>query len=353
MPEPGGRPAAPRGTTALRRYQKLESRGLLRDAPEAQLREVVVNLGEASIVLSDPRSGVAVTHWSLPAIARSNPGQVPAVWRPGPDAAETLEVDDPDMIAALETVAVAIDRTRPRQGRLRQAGIILTACTALAVLVGWMPGAVMRRTAAILPAVTRNDIGLMVLADLARLSGPACAAPAGQAALDRLALRLFGPENTPKLNVVREGLADTMHLPGNRIVLAEALLVVPDGPEVAAGHVVAEWLRMSAADPMLRVLNHAGLVATLRLLATGTLEDGAVSGLAETLLQAPRPVIPDDVLLAALAQAELPASPYAYALDPTGETTLPLIEADPFPSGPPRPVLPDADWVRLQDICSK
>jgi hypothetical protein len=356
MPEPDDRPATTvprRGMTALRRYQKLESRGLLRETPAAQLRDVVVNLGEASIVLSDPRSGVAVTHWSLPAIERINPGQVPAVWRPGPDAAETLEIDDTDMISALETVAVAIDRARPRPGRLRQAGIILTACAAVAVLVGWMPGAVMRRTAAILPAVTRNDIGLMVLDDLVRLTGPACAAPAGQAALDRLALRLFGPENTPKLTVVREGLADTMHLPGNRIVLSEALLVVPDTPDVAAGHVVAERLRMSAGDPVLRVLNHAGLWPSLRLLATGALDAGAVSGIAEGLLQAARPVIPDDVLLAAFAQAELPASPYAYALDPSGERTLPLIEADPFPSGPPRPVLPEADWVRLQDICSK
>lgn len=353
MPEPGDRSAPTRGKTALRRYQKLESRGLLREAPEAQLREVVVNLGEASIVLADPRSGVAVTHWSLPAIERTNPGRLPAIWRPAPDSAETLEIDDTDMIAALETVAVAIDRSRAKPGRLRQAGTVLTICAALAIVVGWMPGAVMRRTAAMLPGVTRSDIGLMVLEDLARLTGPACAAPAGQAALDRLALRLFGPENTPKLSVVREGLADTMHLPGNRIVLAEALLVVPEGPEVAAAHVVAERLRATAGDPLLRVLNHAGLFATLRLLATGVLDSVAVSGVAEELLQSPRALIPDDALLAAFAQAELPASPYAYALDPTGEKTLPLIEADPYPTGAPRPVLPEADWVRLQDICSK
>lgn len=352
MPDTPPRPSR-RGTTALRRYQKLESGGLWRETPQAQLREVVVNLGEASIVLSDPRSGTAVTHWSLPAMERLNPGQTPAAWRPGPDASETLEIDDPDMIAALETVAVAIERSRPKPGRLRQAGTIVAACAALAILIGWMPGAVMRRTAGMLPPVTRGEIGLMVLDDLARLTGPPCTAPAGQAALDRLALRLFGPENTPRLTVVREGLADTLHLPGNRIVLAEALLVVPDGPEVAAGHLVAERLRSTAGDPLLRVLNHAGLLATLRLLATGRLDPAAVAGFAETLLQAPRPAIPDDVLLAALARAELPAAPYAYALDPSGESTLALIEADPFPSGPPRPVLPDEDWVRLQAICSK
>lgn len=356
MPESRTRaraPAPPRGTTALRRYQKLESRGLWRESETAQRREVVVNLGEASIVMSDPRSGVAITHWSLPALERLNAGQTPAVWRPGPDAQETLEIDDPDMIAALETVAVSIARARPRPGRLRQAGTILALCGALALLIGWMPGAVMRRTADMLPAVTRQEIGLMVLDDLARLTGPPCGAPTGKAALDRLALRLFGPENTPSLTVVREGLTDTLHLPGNRIVLPEALLVVPDGPEVAAGHLLAERLRSTALDPVLPVLDHAGLGATLRLLATGTLDPAAVAGMAEGLLAAPRATVADETLLAAFRAAEVPSSPYAYALDPSGETTLPLIEGDPFPKGPPRPVLPDEDWVRLQDICSR
>jgi hypothetical protein len=346
-------PADTRGATALRRYQKLESRGLWRETPQAQLREVVVNLGEASVVLSDPRSGVAVTHWSLPAFERLNPGQTPAVWRPGPDAPETLEIDDPDMISALETVAVVIDRTRHRPGRLRQAGTILTVCGVLALLIGWMPGAVMRHTAGMLPPATRSDIGRLALGDLARLTGPPCAAPAGQAALDRLALRVFGPDATPGLTVVREGLTDTAHLPGNRLVMVEALLVIPDTPEVAAGYLIAEQLRATAGDGVLRVLRHAGLLATLRLLATGTLDDAALAGHAETLLSAPRPLIADEALLSAFAAAGVPSSPYAYALDPSGETTLALIEGDPFAAGPPRPVLADEDWVRLQDICSK
>jgi hypothetical protein len=41
--------------TALKKYQKLESSGLWRDAADAQRREVVVAFGEASLILSDPR----------------------------------------------------------------------------------------------------------------------------------------------------------------------------------------------------------------------------------------------------------------------------------------------------------
>ncbi|HEX9857058.1 MAG TPA: hypothetical protein VGA75_01800, partial [Paracoccaceae bacterium] len=60
--------------TALKKYQKLESPGLWRDTPDAQRREVVVNFGEASLVLSDPRNDSALSHWSLPAVERLNSG---------------------------------------------------------------------------------------------------------------------------------------------------------------------------------------------------------------------------------------------------------------------------------------
>ena len=42
--------------TALSKYQRLESAGLWRQDADAQRRDVVVNLGDASLVLSDPRS---------------------------------------------------------------------------------------------------------------------------------------------------------------------------------------------------------------------------------------------------------------------------------------------------------
>lgn len=343
----------PRGTTALRKYQRLECRGLWRDAPAGQRREVVVNLGEASVVLSDPMSGTALSHWSLPAVARMNPGHLPALYHPADDAPDTLELDDPDMIAALETVADAVERARPHPGRLRQGGVLVAVAAILALAVFWLPGAAVRHTAAVLPPATRADIGQLAMDDLARLTGAPCSAPAGQAALDRLALRLFGPDNTPRLSVVREGLTGALHLPGNRIVLSEALVAGPVGPDVAAGHALAEAARAAAADPVRAVLYHAGLWATLRLLTTGVLAPDAVAGWAETLLTAPPAAVDEASLLAGFAAAEVPSGPYAYALDPSGESVLGLIEADPWPAGPPRPVLSDDDWVRLQGICAR
>jgi hypothetical protein len=339
--------------TALAKYRKLESRGLWRDLPEAQRREVVVNLGEATLVLSDPKSGAALTHWSLPAVERSNPGTVPALFTPGPDAAETLELDDPVMVAALDTVHRAIVAAQPRQGRLR--GVIFGA-SAVGIVAGavfWLPDALVARTAAMLPPATEEAIGDLVAADLTRLTGAPCAAPEGLAILKALSTRIFGAGLEPEVTVVRDGVTAALALPGNRIVVGEPLIALPDGPDVLAGHLVATRVGVDTADPMLPLLHHAGTLATLKLFATGALEPDAVAGYAETLRAAPPVPVSTDLLLVRLKAAGVAASPYAYALDPSGETTLPLIEADPFAAAPPPPLLSDQDWIALQDICSR
>jgi hypothetical protein len=224
------------------------------------------------------------------------------------------------------------------------------AAAALAVLV--LPRELARHTATVLPPATTAEIGDAALADLFRLTGAPCANRPGTLALARLALRLFGPDDTTRMVVVREGLEGALALPGRRIVLSEALIAVPEGPEVAAGHALAEAMRTEGADPILPLLGHAGTLATLRLLTTGTLPAAAIEGHAETALQAPKAPLADEPLLDRFRAAQVPSSPYAYALDPTGETVLGLIEADPWPKGPPRPLLSDEDWLRLQEICA-
>ena len=64
----------------------------------------------------------------------------------------------------------------------------------------------------------------------------------------------------------------------------------------------------------------------------------------------PPPLAPD-MLLAAMKTLGLSSSAYAYAVDASGETTLPLIEGDPFPKGSEPALLDDAGWLSLQSIC--
>ncbi|MEM1073925.1 MAG: hypothetical protein AAGI36_05695, partial [Pseudomonadota bacterium] len=75
--------------TALKKYARLEASGLWRAAPDEQRREVVVSIGEATLVISDMRDS-AITHWSLAAVERSNPGKRPALFHPDGDPGETL-----------------------------------------------------------------------------------------------------------------------------------------------------------------------------------------------------------------------------------------------------------------------
>lgn len=337
--------------TALRRYARLESRGLWRELPEAQRREVVVGLRQATLVISDPKSDQPLTHWSLPAVTRVNPGQMPALFAPGEGAVETLELDDDEMIAALATVHGAIERARPHPGRLRGAGVLGLVAGLAAAALFWLPGAVINHTAGVLPPATRTDIGAGVLVDLTQLTGPVCAGSAGRAALNRLTRRLFPGDGSIRLEVVREGTVGALHLPGDQIILSQALLAEADGPEIAAGYALAEATRAATTDPLPALLHHAGLIATLRLLTSGRLPASAMNGYAEALLRARPTPVEAGPLLARFRTVGLSATPYALAVDPTGETVLPLVEGDPFPQGAPAPLMADQDWVALQDIC--
>ncbi len=64
--------------TVLAKYQRLEAQGIWRAEPEAQRRDVIVSIGKATITIS-AANGTALTHWSLPAMHRLNPNELPAV----------------------------------------------------------------------------------------------------------------------------------------------------------------------------------------------------------------------------------------------------------------------------------
>ncbi|MCB2149812.1 MAG: hypothetical protein KDE06_00400, partial [Rhodobacteraceae bacterium] len=99
--------------TALPEYQRLESTGLWRASPDGQRREVLVVFGDATLVISDTRTAAALAHWSLPAVIRLNPGKRPALFAPGAEAGEELEIEDATMIAAIGKVHRLIEARRP------------------------------------------------------------------------------------------------------------------------------------------------------------------------------------------------------------------------------------------------
>ena len=336
--------------TALKEYQRLECSGLWRDAEGAQRREVIVSFGDATLVISDARNTRALAHWSLPAILRLNPTDQPARYAPGPDAGEELEIEDDTMVAAIAKVHALIEARRPHPGRLR--AILLGTALAAVIAVGlfWIPRALITHTAAALPDSKRQEIGRMALGDLERLTGIRCAAPEGRDALARLRDRLLGP--TGQIVVLPEALTQTSHLPGGIILLPRKLIEAGKNPDVIAGAVLAEDQRSQNGNPTAELLRHAGLRATLTLLTTGDLPQSGVAGYGEALLDRPHMPLTNASLIARFTAADLPTTPFAYALDPTGESVLGLIEADPMRGKPAAPVLTDTEWVALQGICT-
>ncbi|WP_425041138.1 hypothetical protein [Primorskyibacter sp. S187A] len=338
--------------TALKDYERLEATGLWRASAEAQRREVVVSLGDATLMLKD-MSDQALTHWSLAAVERLNPGHMPAIYHPDGDPDELLELgpDAKDMVDAIEKLRRAISRARPRQGRLRWllSASILGGAAALAFF--WLPGALRDHTLRVVPEVKRDAIGLALLDEITTLSGPPCRAGASAPALRMLARRVLGESRAGDLIVLRGGPARAAHLPGGFILLNRDLIELSPEPEAAAGFALAEDLRARAVDPLGRLLDHAGFWASARLLTTGQVPQDALEAFAAHVMTAPQMPLPTQSLVDGFQSAQLHLRPYAFALDVTGESVLPLIEADQLSGQSVPEVLRDNDWLRLQAIC--
>jgi hypothetical protein len=300
--------------TALKQYQRLECSGLWQDTPDMQRRDVVVSFGATSLVMKDPRSDDALSHWSLPAIWRDNPGQMPALYRPGPDADESLELSDTTMVAALDTVRRAVAAARPRPGRLRGAIYLVLGMVIGGGAIGWLPGALRNHAASMAPPSVRAEIGLMAFDDITRLTGAPCTEPAAQTALAALSTRLFGAADPPILLVMRDGLDAARPLPGGIILLPQALVTGEDSPEPLVMALLAAADQASLSDPLLPILAHGGFRATFTLLTTGSLPPDALTGYGEAYLRGDAPP--------AIRPADQPGTP-----------------------------MPDADWIALQGIC--
>lgn len=335
---------------ALKKYDRIEAAGLWRPDAESQRREVVVVLGDATLTIKT-MADQPLAHWSIAALARANPGKLPARFHPDGDPGEELELaeDEAEMIDALDTLRRAVDRARPRPGRLRGLGVGLSLAALAYAAVFWLPGALTQHTLRVVPAVARAEIGQALFQRIQRVTGPACGTSANTSALARLGSRL----NAPRLAVMRGGIDGALYLPGGQIVLARQLVEDFEEPDVVAGYVLAAQTQAARSDPLGDVLAQAGTYATFRLLTTGRLDPAVLDRYADEIVTRGPMDLPPADLLDRFAQAETRSTPYAYAVDVTGETVLPLIEGDPMAGLTPPPLLSDGDWLRLQAVCER
>lgn len=334
--------------TALKKYARLEAAGLWRPDAETQRREVIVSIGEATLVITNMKDQ-PLTHWSLAAIERANPGQTPAIYHPDGDPDETLELgeDETQMVKAIETLRNAISRTRPRPGRLRLLSVLTSLAAVVALGVFWLPDALIRHAVTVVPDTTRATLGRSLRDRIERVTGPACKPGQAAGALNRLARRT----GAGSIVIVPGGTRNSLALPGGIIVLNRSLVEDWEEPDVVAGYIIAETFRRQETDPLAALLEASGPMVSFRLLTTGEVPPAVLDDYAELLMKTPRPLVTDAALLDAFERAAIRSTPYARAIDVTGETTLGLIEADPMNGRETEPVLPDRDWILLQAIC--
>ncbi|MDW4498722.1 hypothetical protein R5H30_12070 [Sulfitobacter sp. D35] len=334
--------------TALRKYARLEASALWRPTAEAQRRDVIVSIGDATLVVSDLRDQ-ALTHWSLAAVQRANPGVRPAIFHPDGDPGETLEIsaDEAEMIEAIEKLRRAVERARPRPGRLRWLGFAISVLAMAALVVFWLPGAIVDHTVGVVPQVHRGAIGEALMQRIERVGGTACADAGGLRALRKLRARLgSGP-----LAILPSVPVASLHLPGGHILLDRSLVEDHEEPDVVAGYVLAETRRAKTSDPLRDMLDVLGPWDSFRLLTSGEVDPGALDDYAVHLMKVAPGEVDPAPLLDAFAAARVRSTPYAYARDVSGESTLALIEADPMAGRDADALLSDADWLRLQGIC--
>jgi hypothetical protein len=337
--------------TALQKYDRIEAAGLWRAHPEARAIDVILSLGDATLTINDMRDR-ALAHWSLGALVRQNPNAMPAIFHPEGDETETLELaeDETQMIDALMQIISAVEKRRPRRGRLRLWSIL--GITALVGISGVMfvPDILRHHALRVVPLAKRAEIGQSILTHLSSSLGPKCRATRqAETALINLQHRLF--ESGPTLHVVPSGINETLSLPGKIILIGHPLVEDFDEPDPLAGFILAANLTLKASDPLDNLLKSIGMRGTLRLLTTGQINAPQLASYAKSLLRQNQERPSAEVLAPVFQDAGVRMAPYAYAIDITGETTLDLIEAGQFQTDGTRPILSDADWIRLQGIC--
>lgn len=326
--------------TALKDFVRLESTGLWRASAEDQRRDVYVFVGDASLMIVDSNE-TPLSHWSLPAVERLNPGQRPALYAPDGNGEETLEIADPDMIEAISRVQRAVRRSTPKPGRLRLILAVAAVLGTVALTVFWLPGALERQARAVIPPAKIDAIGAGLRSDILRLTGPACAGPAGRAELDALLTRLF-PADRPKVTILTLDSTPVIVLPGARILVDRKLIETEDTADVLAGYLLAATWMARAHDPVTTFLHHAGTRASIALLTTGDLGLDPIRAEAERLLRQPfdpEPTLPD--LAPLFATVGVAMGPYLIHRGVT-----------PPPETPVGPVLDDTRWIALQQFCN-
>lgn len=229
------------------------------------------------------------------------PGGLLRLGRRGNSVLARLEVRDPALAAAIDDLALSVDRTGTiqRRGRRRVVFWSVAATLSLVLVAVFGVPALADLLAPLIPQAAERRLGAAVDAQVRAMLDPGrngrpfeCGKAEGErpgrAAFDRLMTRLEGAAGLPvrlEVSVVRRAEPNAFALPGGHIYVFEGLIDKSETPDELAGVLAHEIGHVAHRDGTRSVLQGAGLSFLFGMVLGDFVGGGAVVFAARAVLK--------------------------------------------------------------------
>ena len=336
--------------TALTQYQRLEATGIWRKSAEAQRLDVIISIGDSSLVITDINEK-PLAHWSLAALAVIQSKDGNKLYHPGGDPGETLELgsNENEMAQAIEKLMKTVDRRRPKPGRLRIFSLASILIVIFGLSVFWLPAALRDYTQKIIPEVREQEMGKAVFKEFISFVGAPCSRELGIIALDKFSSNLGLLEY--RFYIVPSETIDAIHLPGKIIVISKALVEDFDDPDVVAGYVLAQIQREAKSNALDELMKQMSNIEIIQFLFGSSPDASTLRGFSKDWIIKKQVGVDLESLMNEFNKRAISALPYSYAIDVTGQSSQSMINSEKISEKVRKPSLDDSAWLALQTIC--
>jgi Zn-dependent protease with chaperone function len=275
--------------------------GVFFDGATTARQNVTVELAPDAVVVR-AADGTVRAEWRYDELeTMSGPADVLRLGRAGDSGLARLEIQDPQLAAAIDDRSLPVDRSGRSERRMRAKVIFwslaATASLLLVAIVGvphiasqltpLIPYSVERRLGAAINAQARASLDTGH-AGAAFECGDAPKEQSGRAAFDKLMGELITAAALPiplVVVVVRKPDSNAITLPGGHIYVFQGLIDAAQTPDELAGVIAHELGHVAHRDGTRTVLQGAGLSLMFGMLLGDFFGGGAVVFAAKTILQ--------------------------------------------------------------------
>lgn len=330
----------------LEEYLRLESHAWWRVSMEDAGQPVVVTLSKNHLTIVS-KYDQPLAHWSLHAIRQVNPGELPATFTPDVhDGGETIEINNAEIVDILcEQLTSDRDEIQNQSSATWSLPVyVLVLLAALTGAIYYFSAPIAASLAGYISASERSLIGERTFVHVHQTVGERCRTMVDDRVLAKLGDKMFGGD--AEIRVIHSEHKITAHLPGEILIVSDALLHDHDQFPVIGGYLLEENLRRYQMDSVATLFRTVGLLSTVRFILQGQLNESDLAAFAEMQIFKEKMPVDPDHLVQSFQSIGLPILPYAYARGLTELTTSRhrnnVIAA---------PLLRDREWLDLQNIC--